>query len=146
MLLTQRYYQQGYEEGFAEGLNSGQGEGYDFGHAVAFQKFLPLGIIFGRCTAWRRSLSQATSSISEVKKTRALKQIENLERMIAGLDRQNETEADHGKFEEMKKTIISKSRVLESLMGEERKREEQRKDVEEDSIALAKRMDRELLL
>ena len=82
--------------------------------------------------------------MSEVKKSRALKQIEILEKMISGLDRQNESEAEHGKFEEMKKGIVNKSKVLESLMREERKREDQSKEIGEDSVTLAKRMDREL--
>jgi len=61
------------------------------------------------------------------------------------LDRQNESEADHGKFEEMKRKIMSKSKIIESLMGEARQKTEEGAQVE-DHVALAKRMDRELQL
>lgn len=147
--VDSRYYRQGYDEGFEDGLKSGPGEGFDFGHEVSFQKFLPLGILLGRCTIWKSSLSATNPSVlSPAKRTRALKQVEMLEEMILALDRNNESEEEHGKFEEMKRKIISKSRVVESLMGEERRltKEETTNLVEEDHIALAKRMDRELQL
>ena len=66
--------------------------------------------------------------------------------MILGVDRHNESESDHGKFDEMKTKIINKSRVVASLMGEERSRQDHGKDEQEDHIVLAKRMDRELQL
>jgi len=70
-----------------------------------------------------------------------------LESMILGMDRHNESEAEHGKFDELKTKIINKSRVVESLMGEEHTRQERGKDSEQEGqIALAKRMDRELQL
>ena len=76
-----------------------------------------------------------------------MKQIELLEFMILGMDRHNESEAEHGKFDGIKTKIINKSRVVESLMGEEHSKEEHGKDTgQEDQIALAKRMDRELQL
>jgi len=65
--------------------------------------------------------------------------------MIMDMDRQNELEADHGKFEEAKRRIMSKSKIVESLMGEERQKSEEGTQ-DEDSVALAKRMDRELQL
>ena len=147
-----RFYKQGYDEGFEDGLKSGPGEGYDFGHQVAFQKFLPLGILLGRCTIWKSSLTTLSPSIalSAAKRTRALKQVEMLEEMILALDKNNESEEEHGKFEEMKKKIINKSRVVQSLMGQERRKssraEESTTNSEEDHVALAKRMDRELQL
>lgn len=141
-----RYYKQGYDEGFADGLESGPGEGYDFGHEVSFQKFLPLGILLGRCAIWKSSLSSATSSLSPAKKSRAIKQIDLLEHMILALDRDNEKEEQHGKFEEIKRKIMSKSRVVESLMGQERSMPQETAKPDEDHIALAKRMDRELQL
>ena len=86
-------------------------------------------------------------ALSPAKKTRALKQIDVLEEMILALDRDNETEEEHGKFEETKRKIISKSRVVESLMGQERSvSREESTNPEEDHVALAKRMDRELQL
>ena len=70
--------------------------------------------------------------------------------MILALDRDNESEEEHGKFEEMKRKIINKSRVVESLMGEDARRvlssKEESTNPDEDHIALAKRMDRELQL
>jgi hypothetical protein len=67
--------------------------------------------------------------------------------MILALDRNNESEEQHGKFEEVKRSIINKSRVVESLMGEERRvSKEELVDPEEDHIALAKRMDKALQL
>jgi hypothetical protein len=67
--------------------------------------------------------------------------------MIMGMDRHNESEDHHGKFEEMKKRIMSKSKIIESLMGEERPRpNSEERSVDEDQVALAKRMDRELQL
>lgn len=84
-------------------------------------------------------------SLPEAKCTRALKQIELLEKMIFDLDRNNESEADHGKFEELKRRIMSKSKIVETLMGEERERSEG-SGHDEDHVALAKRMDRELQL
>ena len=146
--LTARYYKQGYDEGFEDGLKSGPGEGFDFGHEVSFQKFLPLGILLGRCVIWKLSLASSSSvALSAAKKTRALKQVELLEDMILALDRNNESEEQHGRFEEMKRRIINKSRVVESLMGEERRvSKEELVDPEEDHIALAKRMDKALQL
>jgi hypothetical protein len=85
------------------------------------------------------------NTLSEGKKARALKQIELLEGMILSLDRKNEAEADHGKFEEMRNKIMNKTRVIESLMGEERVKQVHSNE-EEDLVALAKRMDRELQL
>ena len=83
--------------------------------------------------------------LSESKRARALKQIELLEDMIVNLDRENESEADHGKFESIKKKIMNKCRVVESLIGEERFKQDGGKETEqEDYISLAKRMDREL--
>src|SRR5436190_19168474 len=93
--LIKRYYKQGYEEGFADGLKSGPEEGYEFGHEVAFQKFLPLGIILGRSAIWKHSLlpdSPHPLNLSEPKRGRALKQIELLEDMILKLDKENESE------------------------------------------------------
>ena len=140
-----RYYKQGYDEGYEDGLKSGPEEGFDFGHEVSFQKFLHLGILLGRCAIWKSSLSSpSTARLSPAKKSRAMKQVALLEEMILALDRDNETEEEHGKFEEMKRKIISKSRVVESLMGEQRSHETTNTD--EDQIALAKRMDRELQL
>jgi hypothetical protein len=76
--------------------------------------------------------------------------VELLEDMILSLDRDNESEEEHGKFEEMKRKIINKSRVVESLMGEDSRRvlssKEEFTNPDEDHIALAKRMDRELQL
>jgi hypothetical protein len=68
--------------------------------------------------------------------------------MILSLDKGNESEADHGKFEEVKSRIVNKSRVVKSLMGEERTKEDDGKEVEkeEDHVSLAKRMDKELQL
>lgn len=85
------------------------------------------------------------NTLSEGKKARALKQIELLEGMIISLDRENESEADHGKFEEMRKKIMNKTRVIESLIGEGRVKQAHSND-QEDHITLAKRMDRELQL
>jgi Essential protein Yae1, N terminal len=147
--LTDRYYKQGYDEGFEDGLKSGPGEGFDFGHEVSFQKFLPLGILLGRCVIWKSTLTSSSPSValSAAKKTRALKQVQLLEDMILALDRNNESEEQHGKFEEVKRRIINKSRVVESLMGEERRvSKEEPVDPEEDHIALAKRMDMALQL
>jgi len=147
---TKRFYKEGYEEGYADGLKSGPEEGHEFGHELAFQKFLPLGIILGRCTVWKRSLAPDSlypATVSDAKKARALKQIEVLESMILGMDRHNESEAEHGTFDQLKTKIINKSRVVESLMGEEHSRQEHGNDTgQEDRIALAKRMDRELQL
>jgi hypothetical protein len=143
-----RYYQQGYEEGFADGLKSGPDEGYEFGHEVAFQKFLPLGIILGRCAIWKHSISPNSPHplvLLEPKRARVLKQIELLEDMILNLDKENESEADHGKFERMKNKILNKCRVVESLIGQERLKQDSGKE-QEDHISLAKRMDRELQL
>ena len=143
---SKRYYKQGYDEGFADGLKSGPAEGFEFGHEIAFQKLLPLGILLGRCVAWKESLlsgSPQPVTLSEPKKARAIRQIELLETMILSMDIENESEADHGRFETMKNKIITKSRVIESLMREERKQLDYVKDPE-DFIALAKRMDREL--
>ena len=84
-------------------------------------------------------------TLAEAKKIRVLRQIEQLETMIHSLKRENESEAEHGEFETMKKKILNKSCVVESLMGEERQTEEHGKE-EEDFVALAKRMDRELQL
>jgi len=152
-LTNDRYYKQGYDEGFEDGIKSGPEEGFDFGHQVAFQKFLPLGVILGRCEIWKQSLRLSDDSSNSVKlstqkKKRALKNIEQLEIMILGLDRYNESEAEGGKFEEMKNKIINKTRVVESLVGEERisKRDLSNESKEEDDISLAKRLDRELQL
>ena len=148
-LLTARYYRLGYEEGFSDGLKSGPEEGYEFGHEVAFQKYFPLGILLGRCAIWRYSLASDSSQslpLSDAKKARALRQIGLLENMIVNLKRENESEAEHGEFETMKNQILNKSRVVESLMGEEPNRQGHPKGAEEDHIALAKRMDRELQL
>jgi Essential protein Yae1, N terminal len=149
-LTESRFYKEGYDEGYADGLESGPEEGREFGYEVAFQKFLPLGIILGRCSVWKRSLAPDSLypvALSDTKKARALKQIELLESMILGMDKQNESEAEHGKFDEMKTKIINKSRVVESLMGEEHSRHDHGKEGEqEDQITLAKRMDRELQL
>ena len=61
----------------------------------------------------------------------------------SGDGRRNESEAEHGKFDGIKTKIINKSRVVESLMGEEHSKEEHGKDTgQEDQIALAKKMDR----
>lgn len=143
-----RYYKQGYDEGYEDGLKSGPEEGFDFGHEVSFQKFLHLGVLLGRCAIWKSSLSSPSARLSPAKKTRAIKQVALLEEMILALDKDNETEEEHGKFEEMKRKIISKSRVVESLMGEERSMSPSHETTnpEEDHIALAKRMDRELQL
>jgi hypothetical protein len=150
ILLIKRYFKQGYYEGFADGLNSGPEEGFEFGHEVSFQKFLSLGIILGRCTVWRLSLSPGSIhpiTRLEPKKARALRQIELLETMISGLDRGNESEINHGKFAEMRNKIMNKCRVIESLMGEERMKPAHGNEVEEEGqITLAKRMDRELQL
>jgi len=77
-----------------------------------------------------------------------LKQIEQLETMILGLDKENESEADHGKFDELINKIINKSRVLESLLGEKRilKQDPDKDSHKEDTFSLAKRIDRELQL
>ena len=132
----------GYDEGYADGLKSGPSEGFDFGHEVAFLKFLPLGIVLGHCTIWKHNLS---SQLTDAKKTRAIKLIEELEKMILSLNRCNEAEADHGKFDAMKRRIMSKNRIVESLLGEERVKIGPNVE-EEDHIALAKRMDMELQL
>jgi len=65
--------------------------------------------------------------------------------MILDLDRNNESEADHGKFEELKRKIMSKSKIVETLMGEQRQPLEGSRH-DEDHVALAKRMDKELQL
>src|SRR5271169_1704253 len=130
-LTKPRFYKEGYEEGYADGFESGPEEGREFGYQVAFQKFFPLGIILGRCTIWKRSLAPDSLypvSLSDGKKSRAFKHIELLESMILGMDRQNESAAEHGKFDEMRTKIINKSRVVESLMGEERSRNDRGKD------------------
>jgi hypothetical protein len=142
------YYKQGYDEGYEDGLKTGPEEGYDFGHQVSFQRFLPLGIILGRCAVWKQILdsASATPALTEVKKARAVKQVGLLEDMIRTLDRENESEENHGKFEKMKNRIMSKCRVVERLMGEEQNKNSQKARVhaEEDPISLAKRMDQEL--
>ena len=71
-----------------------------------------------------------------------LKQIKMLESMVFTLDRENESEADHGKFDNMRNKILNKCRVVERLLGEERIKEDSTGD--EDHISLAKRMDRKL--
>jgi len=145
-----RYYKEGYDEGYADGLKTGPKEGYEFGHEVSFQRFLPLGIILGRCTIWKHILESTSASpaLTEAKKTRAIRQIGLLESMIENLDKENESEENHGKFEEMKIKIMSKCRVLESLMGEEQGKKSRIAPIqgEEDPISLAKRMDQELQL
>jgi hypothetical protein len=146
-----RYYKQGYEEGYADGLETGPEEGYEFGHQVSFQRFLPLGIILGRCTVWKQHVLASKSippSLTEAKKTRVIKQIGLLENMIASVDKENESEENHGKFDEMKIRIMSKCRVVESLMGEEQSKKSQKglTEADEDPISLAKRMDQELQL
>jgi hypothetical protein len=141
-----RYYKQGYEEGFADGLKSGPEEGFEFGHQVSFQKFLPVGILLGRCATWKRGLVRDCYAVSEAKKARALRHIETLESMILGLETRNETESEHGKFDEMKRKLMAKSRVVESLIGEDSQRDLPGNVVDEDTVALAKRMDRELQL
>jgi hypothetical protein len=86
-------------------------------------------------------------TLSDAKRARALKQIELLEAMISGIDRDNESEAEHGKFEAMKTKIMNKCRIVESLLGEEHAKPGHLKHGEqEDQITLAKRMDRELQL
>jgi len=86
-------------------------------------------------------------NLVEVKRTRVLKQVELLEKMILAINTENESEEEHGKFEEMKSRILNKRRVVESLLGEERgKQSHDMKEDEEDAISLAKRMDRELQL
>jgi Essential protein Yae1, N terminal len=145
--LTNRYYKEGYEEGFADGLRSGPEEGFEFGHQVAFQKFLPNGILLGRCEIWKLGLQRdCYAGIPAAKKARALRQIDLLEGMILGLETRNETELEDGKFEEMKRKIMAKRRVVESLIGEEQCRDQSAELGDEDSVALAKRMDRELQL
>jgi hypothetical protein len=80
------------------------------------------------------------------KKARALRQIELLQTMILALEMRNETELEDGTFEAMKRKIMAKSRVVESLIGEDVRRDQEEKPADEDSVALAKRMDRELQL
>jgi hypothetical protein len=95
---------------------------------------------------WKRSLSMDTSylhSLSEVKRVRALRQIETLENMISQVNMGNETEAEHGKFEGLKNKIVNKCRVVESLIGEQRMAEGDHKK-EEEGIALAKQMNKQL--
>jgi len=144
------YYKQGYDEGYADGLQTGPKEGYEFGHEVSFLRFLPLGIILGRCTIWKHVLASTSASpaLTEAKKARAERQIGLLESMIENLDKENESEENHGKFEEMKIKIMSKCRVLESLMGEEQTKKSLNAPIqgEEDPISLAKRLDQELQL
>jgi hypothetical protein len=147
---NRRYYKQGYEGGYADGLETGPEEGYEFGHQVSFQRFLPLGIILGRCTVWKHILTSKSipPAMSEAKKARVIKQIGYLENMIASVDKENETEENHGKFDKMKIRIMSKCRVVESLMGEEQSKKGQKSptEIDEDPISLAKRMDQELQL
>lgn len=68
--------------------------------------------------------------------------------MIGRVEKENESEENHGKFDEMKIRIMSKCRVVESLMGEEQGKKGQKSlnEVDEDPISLAKRMDQELQL
>jgi hypothetical protein len=142
-----RYYKEGYEEGFADGLKSGPEEGFEFGHQISFQKFLPNGILLGRCEIWRLGLQRGWyAGIPTAKKARALRHIDLLEAMILGLEMRNETESEDGKFEGMKRKILAKSRVVESLIGEDQRRDQDSEHGDEDSVALAKRMDRELQL
>ena len=47
--------------------------------------------------------------------------------MILGLNRENETEEEHGRFDETKTRIINKSRVVESFLGEQHVKEAHRK-------------------
>ena len=75
-----------------------------------------------------------------------MKQVELLEKMISEVNTENESEEEHGKFEEMKNRILNKRRVVESLLGEERKQGHEVKEDEDDAVSLAKRMDRELQL
>jgi len=86
--------------------------------------------------------------MTEAKKARAIRQIGLLESMVENVDKENESEENHGKFEEMKIKIMSKCRVLESLMGEEQGKKSLKAPIqeEEDVVSLAKRMDQELQL
>lgn len=56
------------------------------------------------------------------------------------VDQENESEENHGKFEEAKARIMSKRRIVESLMGEEPSKTVQRVPIgtDEDPILLAK--------
>jgi hypothetical protein len=142
--LMCRYSKQGYEEGFADGLLSGPDEGFKFGHQVAFQKFLPAGILLGRCIIWKRGLS--SDVISVTRRARALRQIETLESMILALEMRNESESEDGKFDLLNRKILSKCRVVESLLGEAPQKDHLSNHADEDNVSLAKRMDKELQL
>jgi hypothetical protein len=52
--------------------------------------------------------------------------------MIVSVDKEDESEENHGKLEEAKARIMSKRRVVESLMGEEPSKTGQRVPTEAD--------------
>jgi flagellar biosynthesis/type III secretory pathway protein FliH len=148
LIIMCRFYKEGYEEGYADGLKSGPAEGYDFGYEVAFRKFLPLGVLLGRCVIWKHSLKSDGPNLpplSEGKKARVVKLVDELENTIVNIDRGNETEAEHGRFDALNRKIMSKCRIVESMLGEKRVKLEQQEE-EEGQLALAKRMDKELQL
>jgi hypothetical protein len=149
VMLIKRYFKQGYEEGLAEGLKSSPDEGFEFGYELAFQRFLQFGILLGRCAIWRHVLSHDSRHrivLNELTEHRTLKQITILEDRLKYLRLQNESEAEHGEYEQTRGDVMRRVRMIEALLGEKRIPSREKGIEKDDPVALAKQMDRELQL
>jgi Essential protein Yae1, N terminal len=144
-----RYFKQGYDEGLVEGLKSSPDEGFEIGHKLAFQRFLELGILLGRCAIWRYALSHDSRHrivLSALTEYRTLKYITMIEGRLRHLQLQIESETEHVEYEEIRDDVMRRVRLVEAGLKEKRIQGREKGIENSDPVALAKQMDRELQL
>lgn len=82
--LEQQFYQEGYEQGLSEKVRENYIEGKELGLQVGFQRFVILGQIQGIVEVLKGSLTEGSS---------ILKNVESIERLLAGIKMSNDDAA-----------------------------------------------------
>ncbi|EEB07644.1 DUF1715 family protein [Schizosaccharomyces japonicus yFS275] len=109
--MEESIYREGYEEGLKNGEKEGRQEALLFGLEHAYNRFLLLGEIQGRCTVW---LAHADE---HPKLRKAKRHLEQLDQLLQKVPFHNETKDVEHSFDTFWNKIEAKCRLLSSVLG-----------------------------
>lgn len=108
--LEDSYYQSGFEEGVRDGQVHGLIEGRIYGSEVSYERFMSLGLLYGRMSVWR---------VQHASNPRVVKHLERVEDLLKRVPMDNSETKEGEDFESLMASIQGKMKVVASLSGEE---------------------------
>lgn len=107
--LEETYYREGFEEGTRDGEKQGLIEGRIYGSELSYERFLALGLLYGKISIWKCKYTN---------ESRIMKHIAKVEELLISVPRTNDETLDGEEYDTIMGLAIGKMKVIASICGE----------------------------